>query len=162
MVHPGTSLDTLTELTRFAIEIGMLPIPVQKEQNGYVINSLLVPLLNATMSLVARGVSTPETIDRSYMVINPGARVGPCGIIDIIGMATAYNVSNYWGNENRDEQLLLGAQYIKEHYLDKGKLGTQTGEGFYKYPNPSYAQPDFLALPDISKAEELAKLALPK
>lgn len=39
MAHSGTSTETLTEVTRFAIEIGMVPIPVQKEQNGYVLNS---------------------------------------------------------------------------------------------------------------------------
>jgi 3-hydroxyacyl-CoA dehydrogenase len=162
MAHPGTSEDTLVAVTRFAIEIGMVPIPVQREQNGYVLNSLLVPLLTATISLLANGVSTPETIDRTYMINNRGCRLGPCGIIDIIGMTTAYNVSNYWANEKQDEQLLQGARYIKENFLDKGKLGAQTGEGFYTYPNPSYAQSGFLDVPDISQAEELARLAMPK
>lgn len=162
MAHPGTSLETLTAVTRFAIEIGMLPIPVQKEQNGYVINSLLVPVLNAAISLLANGVTTAETIDRTYMVNNRGCQLGPCGIIDVVGMTTAYNISAYWGNEKQDEQLLQGARYIKENFLDKGKLGLPTGEGFYSYPNPSYAEPGFLELPDISEAEELAKLAMPK
>jgi len=161
MAHPGTSEDTLVAVTRFAIEIGMVPIPLQKEQNGYVINSLLVPLLEATISLVANGVSTPETIDRTFMINHRGCQAGPCGIIDIIGMTTAYNISSYWGNEKNDEQLLQGARYIKENFIDKGKLGAQTGEGFYSYPNPAFAEPDFLDVPDISKAEELAKLAMP-
>ncbi len=161
MAHPKTSLETLTIVTRFAIEIGMLPIPLQKEQNGYVINSLLVPLLNATISLLANGVSTPETIDRTYMINNRGCKAGPCGIIDVIGMTTAYNVSYYWGTEKQDEQLLLGARYIKENFLDKGKLGAQTGEGFYTYPHPRFAEPGFLDVPDISQAEVLARLALP-
>ena len=139
----------------------MVPIPLQKEQNGYVINSLLVPLLNATMSLLTNGVSTPETIDRTYMINNRGCKAGPCGIIDVIGMTTAYNVASYWGNENQDEQLLQNARFVKEHFLDKGKLGAQTGEGFYTYPNPSFAEPGFLDVPDISEADELARLALP-
>ena len=162
MAHAGTSLETLTAVTRFAIEIGMLPIPVQKEQNGYVINSLLIPVLNAAISLLANGVSTPETIDRTYMINNRGCKFGPCGIIDVVGMTTAYNISAYWGNENQDEQLLKGARYLKENFLDKGKLGVPTGEGFYRYPNPSFAEPGFLDVPDISQAEELAKLAMPK
>jgi 3-hydroxyacyl-CoA dehydrogenase len=71
-------------------------------------------------------------------------------------------ITSYWGNQNNDEQMLRNARYIKEHFLDQGKLGLQTGEGFYKYPNPSYAAADFLDVPDITKADELAKLALPK
>lgn len=161
MAHSGTSLETLTAVTRFAIGIGMLPIPVQKEQNGYVMNSLLVPVLNATISLLANGVTTPETIDRTYMINNQGCKFGPCGMIDVIGMTTAYNISAYWGNEKQDEQLLQGARYIKENFLDKGKLGIPSGEGFYSYPNPGYAEPGFLDLPDISQAEELAKMAMP-
>lgn len=162
MAHAGTSLETLTAVTRFAIEIGMLPIPVQKEQNGYVINSLLIPVLNAAISLLANGVSNPETIDRTYMINNRGCKYGPCGIIDVVGMTTAYNISAHWGNETQDEQLLKGARYLKDNFLDKGKLGVPTGEGFYSYPNPSFAEPDFLDVPDISQAEELAKLAMPK
>jgi 3-hydroxybutyryl-CoA dehydrogenase len=162
MAHANTSEETLRAVTRFAIEIGMVPIPVQKEQSGYVLNSMLVPLLTAAATLVVNGVSTPETIDRTFMINHRGCKTGPCGIIDFVGMTTAYNISSYWGNQNNDEQMLRNARYIKEHFLDKGKLGVQTGEGFYKYPNPSYAAADFLDVPDVTKADELAKLALPK
>jgi 3-hydroxybutyryl-CoA dehydrogenase len=162
MAHANTSEETLRAVTRFAIEIGMVPIPVQKEQSGYVLNSMLVPLVTAAMTLVVNGVSTPETIDRTFMINHRGCKTGPCGIIDFVGMTTAYNITSYWGNQNNDEQMLRNARYIKEHFLDKGKLGLQTGEGFYKYPNPSYAAADFLDVPDVTKADELAKLALPK
>lgn len=70
MTHPGTAEKTITAITRFAIEIGMVPIPVQREQNGYVLNSWSVPLLQASMSLVVNGVSTPEDVDRTYMIAN--------------------------------------------------------------------------------------------
>jgi 3-hydroxybutyryl-CoA dehydrogenase len=162
MAHAGTSEATLTAITRFAIEIGMVPLPVQKEQNGYVANSLLIPLLTAAVNLLTNGVSTPETIDRAFMINNRGCKAGPCGVIDIVGMTTAYNITSYWGNENKDEQLLQGARYIKENFLDKGKLGVQSGEGFYTYPNPAFAAPGFLDVPDISQAAELARLALPR
>ena len=153
MPHPGTTEATLSAITRFAIEIGMVPIPIKKEQNGYVLNTLFVPLANAAMSLVANGVATAETVDRTFMIANRGCKVGPCGLLDIVGMTTAYNISSYWGELNRDEQLLNNARYIKEHFLDLGKLGAQSGEGFYTYPDPSYAQEDFLDVPDPSRAE---------
>ncbi len=161
MAHAHTSEETLTAVTRFAIEIGMVPIPVRKEQNGYVINTWFVALLQASLSLVVNGVSTPQDIDRTYMITNRCA-VGPCGMIDVVGMATAYNISSHWGAVHNDEQMLKNAAYIKENFLDKGKLGLQSGAGIYNYPDPEYARADFLDVPDLSRAEEIASLAFPK
>ncbi len=161
MSHPGTAEETLGAVTRFAIEIGMVPIPIKKEQNGYVLNSLFVPLANAALTLVANGIATAETVDRTFMIANRGCKVGPCGLLDIVGMTTAFNISSYWGELSGDEQQLKNARYIKEHFLDHGKLGEQSGEGFYTYPEPSYTQADFLDVPELSRADELARLALP-
>ena len=55
----------------------MVPVPIQKEQNGYVINTLLVPLLNAAQTLVTNGVADHETVDRTYMIMNRGCERGP-------------------------------------------------------------------------------------
>ena len=161
MAHAETAQETLVTITRFAIEIGMVPIPVQKEQNGYLLNSWLVPLLQAGLSLVVNGVSTPQDVDRTFMIANRGCGAGPCGFVDVVGMTTAYNISSYWGALNNDEQMLKNAAYIKEHYIDKGKLGIQTGEGIYTYPDPEYAEPDFLSIPDMSRADDIAKLTFP-
>lgn len=162
MAHAGTSDETLRAIVRFAIEIGMVPIPIQKEQNGYVLNTWLVPLLSATQSLITNGVSTPEYIDRTYLIANRGCAVGPCGIMDIIGMKTCYDVMNYWGNEKQDPQLLSNADYIKQHFVDQGKLGLQTGQGYYSYPNPAYQQSGFLDVPGLDAVEELVLLVRPQ
>ena len=154
MAHPDTSKETLTAVAHFAIEIGQVPIAVQKEQNGYVLNSWFVPLLTASMALVVNGVSTPEDVDRTFMIANRCA-TGPCGMVDIVGMKTAYDVSMYWGTVNSDAQMLKNAAYVKQHFLDKGLQGMMGGEGFYKYPNPAYAAPDFLDVPDASAVPEL-------
>lgn len=150
MAHPGTSRETLTAATLFAIEIGQVPIAVQKEQNGYVLNTWFVATLTAAISLVVNGVSTPEDVDRTYMIVNRGCAMGPCGLLDMVGMKTAYDVSSHWGTLNNDAQMLKNAAYVKERFLDKGLQGLMGGEGFYKYPNPAYAAPDFLAVPDAS------------
>ena len=55
--------------------------------------------------------------------------------------------------------MLANAKYLKEHFLDKGIAGIQAGQGYYQYPNPSYQAPDFIDVPDISRAEELAQMA---
>lgn len=161
MAQPATDDDTLTQGTEFAIEIGMVPIAVRKEQNGYVLNTWFVALLNAAQTLVTNGVSTPEDVDRSYLICNPGAGRGPMAMIDMVGMQTALNVLSYWGTRNQDEQMLRNAEYIKARFVDHGKLGLPTGEGYYRYPNPAYERPDFLAVPDKSTVPAIVALARP-
>jgi len=159
MVHPGTSRETLTAVTEFAVEIGMVPIPVRKEQNGYVVNTWLVPLLNAAQTLVTNGIATPEDVDRTYLF--NGARFGPMGMFDLIGMKTAHDVLAYWGTKTKDAQMSANAAYIKEVFLDRGHLGVQTGRGYYEYPDPAYQRSDFLSVPDITAVPEIVSLILP-
>jgi len=161
MAHAGTTRETLTAVTHFAIEIGMVPIPVLKEQNGYVLNSWLVPLLTAGVSLVVNGVATPEDVDRTFMIGNRGCAMGPCGLVDVVGMKTCYDVSQYWGTVNNDAQMLKNAAYVKERFLDKGLQGMLGGKGFYEYPNPAYAEPGFLAVPDASAVPGLVDRVMP-
>jgi len=169
MAHPGTSDETLIAATRFAIEIGMVPVPVRKEQNGYVMNTMLVALLNAAQTLVTNGVSDHETIDRTFMITNRGCERGPFGIIDVIGMKTIYDVFSYfydvfsyWGNESGDEQMIANASYVKEHLLDNGLMGLQTGRGYYRYPDPAYSDLGFLDVPDVARTEEFAAPTFPQ
>ena len=116
--------DTVVE---FATEQGMVPIPLKKEQPGYVLNSLLVPLLNAASALLVNEVAEPETIDATWR-IGTGAPLGPFQIFDVVGLTTAYNVSVMG-----DETSKKFAELVKRDYIDQGKLGVATGEGFYRY-----------------------------
>jgi len=159
MAHPGTSRETLTEVTEFAVEIGMLPIAVRKEQNGYVANSWVVPLLNAAQTLVTNGIATPEDVDRTYLVT--GAKFGPFGMMDMIGMKTCYDVLTHWGGVSGDAQMSANADYVKKNFLDHGWLGLQTGKGYYEYPNPAFQRPGFLEVPDISAVPDLVAVMSP-
>lgn len=143
MGHPGTDPSVFDRVVEFAREIGMVPIPIHKEQSGYVLNSLLVPLLSAAANLLVNDVSNVESIDKTWM-ISTGAKIGPFGIMDTVGMQTMYNIDLLWGKKLGDQSMLDRAAYIKKNYVDKGKMGVSTGEGFYKYPNPSYEDPEFL------------------
>ena len=116
--------DTVVE---FAGEIGMVPIPIHKEKAGYVLNSMLVPFLNAGLALAAGGYAAPEDVDKTWR-IGTGAPMGPFQIYDVVGLNTPYNILMSGGD---DEQKL--AAWLKENYIDKGKLGLAAGEGFYKY-----------------------------
>ena len=115
----------------------MVPVPISSEQNGYVCNSLLVPLLQAAQSLGTKGVADPETIDRTYMIMNRGCTMGPCGIMDMVGMGTLSDIFSYWGSQLDDQDMLTNAAYIQERLIEKGRTGLLAGRGYYEYPNPS-------------------------
>ncbi|WP_433956734.1 3-hydroxyacyl-CoA dehydrogenase [Cytobacillus horneckiae] len=143
MKHPGTNMDVFNDVVEFARAIGMVPLQLHKEQPGYILNSLLVPLLEAAQQLLVKEVSDPETIDKTWM-IGTGAPLGPFAILDVVGIRTAYNISSGKAEATGNEDFKKLAELLKTEYIDKGKLGRETGEGFYKYPNPAFANPSFL------------------
>jgi len=114
-------------VVQFASDMGMVPIPIRKEKAGYVLNSLLVPLLNAAADLAAGGYADPHDIDKVWRIAT-GAPMGPFQIYDIIGLNTPYNILS-----NGDEHARSLALWLKQNYIDKGKLGMASGEGFYSY-----------------------------
>jgi 3-hydroxyacyl-CoA dehydrogenase len=144
MGHPGTDPAIYELVADFAKAIGMVPIRLEVEQNGYVLNSILVPWLMAAQSLVTNGVARPEDVDKTWMIATKMSD-GPFGIWDMVGLETAYHIASHWGEVKGDEQLRKNAEYFKKHFVDQGKLGVKTGEGYYKHPNPAYARPGFLS-----------------
>lgn len=127
----------------FAKSIGIVALPLHKEQPGYILNSLLVPFLEAAQQLLVKEVADVETIDKTWM-IGTGAPLGPFAILDVVGINTAYNISAGKAKATGNELYGKIAQMLQTQYIDQGKLGRETGEGFYKYPNPSFAQQSFL------------------
>ncbi|GIO24211.1 hypothetical protein J11TS1_27920 [Oceanobacillus sp. J11TS1] len=142
MKHEGTDMKVFDDVVEFAKQIGMVALPIYKEQPGYILNSLLVPFLNAGEDLLVNGVADPETIDKTWMVAM-GAPKGPFGTLDWIGLRTPYNLAVGKAKAGNKEAEKF-AKLLKEEYLDKGKFGIESGEGFYKYPNPAFEDPDFL------------------
>jgi 3-hydroxyacyl-CoA dehydrogenase len=128
MGSPQTDPAVYARVVAFAQEIGMVPIQLHKEQPGYVLNSLLVPLLHSASMLVLNGVADPQTVDATWR-IGTGAPVGPFQILDVVGLRTAYAISA----ASPDPGAQAWAQYLEENYLAKGKLGLESGEGFYVY-----------------------------
>jgi len=143
MKHAGTSDEVFESLLLFAKQIGMVALPLHKEQPGYIVNSLLVPLLSAGMDLWIRDIADIETIDKTWMVAT-GAPLGPFGILDVVGITTAYNINKMAADATKDPVKVEIVEKLKSEFIDQGKLGVATGEGFYKYPNPKYKVEDFL------------------
>ncbi len=138
MPHPATDPSLIPLLQELGKSLNQVPVFVKKESPGYIFNFMLMALLGAAGRLKTRDIASIEDIDRSWMV-NFHMPTGPFGIIDTIGLDTAWHVVK----ERDDEASQAFAKLLKE-YIDEGKLGEKTGEGFYKYPRPAYRDVDFL------------------
>lgn len=123
MGHAGTDPAVYEQVVAFARAIGMVPIEIRKEKAGYVLNSLLVPFLSAASGLLVDGIADPQAIDRTWKIAT-GAPKGPFEIYDIVGLGTAWYISS-----NGDPKAQAFARYLKENYIDKGKMGVASGEG---------------------------------
>lgn len=134
MAQPKTDMKYFDEVMKFAEEIRMIPLPVKKEKSGYLLNSMLVPLLFSGMDLYVNGISDPESIDKAW-TLGTGAPKGPFQILDTVGLKTAYNIvlmyvkiPSFLAPYN-----FKGMEKMLKSYIDAGKLGMSSGEGFYKY-----------------------------
>lgn len=143
MPHPGTEPATMDLLVAFARRIGQIPIVLHKEQNGYVFNTMLSAINREALTLAANDVASVEDIDRAWMGVMK-MPVGPFGIMDLVGLDTVYDISDYWARQvTFMPQLRQNADFVKQ-YVDRGWLGIKAGRGFYTYPNPAYQQPGFV------------------
>ncbi len=122
-----TDDDAFNTVLEFASEIGLVPIPVRKETPGYLLNSLLIPFLDAGAKLYVNGVSNPQEIDRTWRTAT-GAPNGPFEIYDIVGFNVAYNIS-----KNSDDPDLRAFAEVLKTGIDAGRAGIANGAGFYTY-----------------------------
>lgn len=134
MVQPSTEEKYFKEVVEFAKQIRMIALPLKKEKSGYLLNSMLIPLLFSGLDLYVNGISDPESIDKAW-TLGTGAPKGPFKILDTIGLQTAYNVvlmyvkvPSFLAPYN-----FKGMEKLLKKYIDEGKLGMSSGEGFYKY-----------------------------
>ena len=138
MPHPGTEawiVDFLKELGR---KLNQTPIIVKRESSGYVFNAMLMAMIGAAGALVTYDVASIQDVDRSWMG-NFKMDSGPFGILDTIGLDTAWHVVK----SRSDEKSQRFATLLQE-YGSQGKLGVKTGEGFYRYPNPAFREAGFV------------------
>ena len=138
MPHPSTDTWVIDLLKGFGKAINQIPVLIQKENPGYLFNQMLMAILGAAGDLRTRDIASIQDIDRSWMG-NFKSNMGPFGILDTIGLETAWHVVK----TRTDSRSVRFAALLKE-YVDEGKLGLKTGEGFYKYPNPEFNNADFL------------------
>ena len=143
MPHAGTDPEVIDALVAFGRRIGQVPIRLERESSGYVFNAIYSAVNRESMTLVANGVATVEMVDRAWMGIFK-MPIGPFGMLDGVGLDTVWHITEFWARRTGDEQLRRNADLLRG-YLDRGRLGTKAGAGFYDYPDPAYARPGFLA-----------------
>ncbi|HHO76221.1 MAG TPA: 3-hydroxyacyl-CoA dehydrogenase [Deltaproteobacteria bacterium] len=142
MPHPGTSPEVADLIHEFAKSIGLVVIMLHRENHGYVFNAMLGDLFMSALRLASRNITSVEDIDRAWMGVTL-MPMGPFGIMDQVGLNTVWNITEYWAGRRKDPQAQACADFLKQ-YVEKGHLGYKTNQGFYSYPDPAYAKPDFL------------------
>lgn len=142
MVHEKTDKKYFEEVIEFANAIRMVALPIVKEKNGYLLNSMLVPLLLNGFDLMVNGIASPETIDKAW-TLGTGSPRGPFQIMDIIGLNTVKNVVEQYQKvpgifKPILKKMMMPYNFkamleVLNKYIDENKLGVSTKEGFYKY-----------------------------
>ncbi len=138
MPNPQTEAWIIPLLKEYGESIQQTPVIMTRESPGYIFNAMLMALIGAAGALVTYDVSSIEDVDRSWMG-NFKMPLGPFGILDEIGLDTAWHVTS----SLKDEKSVRFVKLLKE-YIDAGKLGKKVGEGFYTYPKPRFQDDDFI------------------
>lgn len=124
-----TSEDTVAATELLAKKTGKTPIPV-KNAPGFVVNRLLVPMINEAVFALQEGLATAEEIDAG-MKLGANHPIGPLALADLIGLDTCLAVMEVFYRDFNDSKY-RPATLLKE-MVDAGYLGRKTKKGFYQY-----------------------------
>jgi 3-hydroxybutyryl-CoA dehydrogenase len=109
---------------------GLVPFEVRKESIGFIFNRVWAAIKRECLEVIAEGISTPEDVDRIFMV-NTGIPMGPFREMDQIGLDIILEIEEYYATLN--PSLPTGPRELLRKYIEKGKLGIKSGCGFYSY-----------------------------
>lgn len=123
-----TDPGVVEAINSFANSIGKTPVNA-KDSPGFIVNRLLVPMLNEAMKLLDNGIASKEDIDKAS-VLGANFPIGPFALTDMVGLDVALA-------SMRTLQRELGDCYTPSKTLvdlvEAGKLGMKSKEGFYQY-----------------------------
>lgn len=124
-----TSEETVAKVTEITESIGKTPVEV-KEAPGFVVNRILIPMINEGIFALQEGLATPEGIDTA-MKLGANHPMGPLELADLIGLDIVLNVMDYlkdtFGSDKYSAPVLLRQK------VAAGELGRKSGKGFYDY-----------------------------
>jgi 3-hydroxybutyryl-CoA dehydrogenase len=124
-----TSDATHDAVKALALRLGKTPITV-KNSPGFVVNRILVPMINEAFFVLAEGLASPEEIDAG-MKLGCNHPIGPLALADMIGLDVCLAVMNVYFAEFNDSKY-RPAPLLKE-YVAAGWLGRKSGRGVYTY-----------------------------
>jgi 3-hydroxybutyryl-CoA dehydrogenase len=120
-------LDTLLTVLP---EFGVHPFEARKECTGFIFNRIWAAIKRESLAVVAEGVARPEDIDGMFNLAL-GVSVGPFQMMDLVGLDVVLDIENHYAAEF--PHLPESVRDLLRSYVDAGKLGIKTGEGFYTY-----------------------------
>ena len=124
-----TSDATHDAVAALAVTLGKTPVTV-KNAPGFVVNRILVPMINEAFFVLAEGTATPEDIDNA-MKLGCNQPIGPLALADMIGLDVCLAVMNVYMAEFNDSKY-RPCPLLKE-MVAAGWLGRKTGRGVYTY-----------------------------
>ncbi len=131
-----TSEETLELVEGLAESMGKTPVRVRKDSPGFIVNRILVPLMNEAAWIVESGDATIETVD-STTKFDMGLPMGSFELADQVGIDVGFHVLEYMHE-------VLGDAYrpcpLLAEKVEAGDLGKKTGAGFYDYEDGDGAQ----------------------
>lgn len=133
----ATQTQVIDQLCELSLRIGQPPLRLRHENPGYVFNWLLQSLLRASLELVAKDITEPAEIDRSWRAVT-NMPLGPFGIMDRIGLDVIEQVLSNARWAESDDVSLDRLIAVLQGPLRQGNLGVKTGKGFYDYPDKSH------------------------
>lgn len=125
----ATSQETFDAVKNLSVAIGKEPVEVA-EAPGFVVNRILIPMINEASFILQEGIASVEDIDTS-MKFGAGHPMGPLALGDLIGLDVCLAIMDVLFSETGDSK--YRASSILRKYVRAGWLGRKSGKGFYDY-----------------------------
>ena len=124
-----TSVETFDTVFKIASDIGKVPVRVE-ESPGFVVNRILVPMINEAVGILSENVASKEDIDES-MKLGANHPIGPLALADLIGLDVCLAIMEVLYNEYSDSK--YRPHPLLKKMVRANNLGRKTGKGFYEY-----------------------------